>query len=162
MHGEVEPPLDLPIGLLGKTDRAGLGDPFQPRGDIDAVAHEVAVGLLDDVADVDADPVIDALLRRQAGVALGHADLDFDCAAHGVDHAAELDEDPVAGALDDAAAVHRDRRIDEVAPKRPQPGQSPFLVGLGEPAVPRHVGGEDRREFSALGHCPPPARRNIA
>jgi hypothetical protein len=25
---EIEPPFDLPIGVLGKTDRAGLGDPL--------------------------------------------------------------------------------------------------------------------------------------
>jgi hypothetical protein len=78
--GEVEPSLDLPISLLGKTDRAGLGDPFQPRCDIDAIAHEVAVALLDHVANVDADAVLDPLLGRHACVALGHAELDFDCA----------------------------------------------------------------------------------
>src|SRR5271166_309493 len=46
-HGEIKPPLDLPIGVLGQTNRAGLGDALQARGDIDAVAHEIAVGLLD-------------------------------------------------------------------------------------------------------------------
>ena len=40
---EIEPPLDLPVGVLGQTDRAGRGDALQPRGDIDAVAHQVAV-----------------------------------------------------------------------------------------------------------------------
>src|SRR5208337_5052599 len=30
-HPEIEPPLDLPVRLLGQTDRAGLGDPFQSR-----------------------------------------------------------------------------------------------------------------------------------
>ena len=91
---EIEPPLDLPVGLLGKTDRAGLGDALQPRGDIDAVAHQIAVALLDDVAEMDADAKLDAPLRRQAGVALDHAVLHFDGAAHRVDHAAELDEAP--------------------------------------------------------------------
>ena len=40
---EIEPPLDLPVGVLGETDRAGLADALQPRGDIDAVAHQIAV-----------------------------------------------------------------------------------------------------------------------
>ena len=57
---EIEPPLHLPIGVVGETDRAGLGDALQPRGDIDAVAHEVAVALLDDVAQMNADPKDDA------------------------------------------------------------------------------------------------------
>jgi hypothetical protein len=42
----------LPVGLLGQADCAGLGGAFEPRGDIDSVAHEVAVALLDDVADI--------------------------------------------------------------------------------------------------------------
>jgi len=50
----------LPVGLLGETDRPGLGDALEPRGDIDAVAHEVAVGFLDNVAQVDADAKLDA------------------------------------------------------------------------------------------------------
>ena len=56
----LEPSLDLPVGVLGETDRPGLGDALEPRGDIDAVAHEVAVALLDNVAEVDADAKLDA------------------------------------------------------------------------------------------------------
>jgi len=41
---------------------------------------------------MNADTEFDALLRRNSGVALDHGGLDFDCAAHGVDHAAELDD----------------------------------------------------------------------
>ena len=93
---QIEPAAHLPIGVLGKTDRAGLGDPFEPGGDIDAVAHEIAVGLLDDVAQVNADAEFDAPLRRQAGVALDEAVLHFDRAAHRVDNAAELDDGAVA------------------------------------------------------------------
>ena len=89
---EIEPPLHLPIGVLGQTDRARLGDALQSRGDVDAVAHQVAVALLDDVAEVNADAKLDAPVRRHAGVALDHAVLHFDRAAHGVDHAAELDD----------------------------------------------------------------------
>jgi hypothetical protein len=33
-----------------------LGDPFQTRRDIDAVAHQIAVALLDDVSEMDANP----------------------------------------------------------------------------------------------------------
>ena len=36
---EIEPTLDLTIGVLGQTDRSRLRDALQPRGDIDAVAH---------------------------------------------------------------------------------------------------------------------------
>ena len=61
-------PFHLPVGVLGETDRARLSDPLEPRGDIDAVAHQVAVGLLDHVAEMDADAAfgrraIDMVLR---------------------------------------------------------------------------------------------------
>ena len=102
--------LHLPIGVLGKADRARLGDPFQPRGDVDAVAHQVAVALLDDVAEMNADAEDDAAILGHAGVALDHGVLNFDRAAHGVDDAAELDDRAVAGALDDAPVMHGDGR----------------------------------------------------
>jgi hypothetical protein len=63
-HGKIEPPLDLPIGVLRQTDRAGLANAFEARGDIDAVAHQIAVGLLDDVAEMNADAKLDAALGR--------------------------------------------------------------------------------------------------
>jgi hypothetical protein len=77
------------------------------------------VALLDDVAQVDADAKLDALFARQTHVALDHAGLHFNGAADRVDHAAEFDDDPVAGAFDDAAMMERDGRVNEVAAKRP-------------------------------------------
>jgi hypothetical protein len=59
---EIEPPLHLPVGVLGQTDRARRGDALQPRGDVDPIAHQVAVALLDDVAEVNADAKLDAAL----------------------------------------------------------------------------------------------------
>ncbi len=41
---------------------------FEPRRDIDAVAHRVAITLLDHVAEVGVDPGLDAALVRQTGV----------------------------------------------------------------------------------------------
>jgi hypothetical protein len=68
---EIEPLFHLPVGLLGQADRARFGNALQPRGDIHTVAHEVAVALLNDVAEVDADAILNALFCRQASVALG-------------------------------------------------------------------------------------------
>ena len=89
---------------------------------------------------------------RHAGVALDHGVLHFDGAAHGVDDAAEFDKRAVAGALDHAAIMHGDGGIDEVAAQRPQPRQRPVLVRAREPAVSDDVSGQDRRDFSGLGH----------
>ena len=60
--------------------------------------------------------------------------LHFECAAHRVDDAAELDDAAVAGALDDAAMMHGDCGINQVASQRPQQRQNPVFVGSGKPA----------------------------
>jgi hypothetical protein len=93
--GEIEPRLHLPIGVLGEADRARHGDPFEPRGDVDAVAHQIAVAL-HDVAQMYADAELDAPILGHAGIALHHRILDLDRAAHGVDDATELHQRAVA------------------------------------------------------------------
>ncbi len=140
---EVEPRLDLAIGVLGQADGAGRRDALQTRGDVDAVAHQVAVAFLDYVAQMDADAELDAAILRHAGIALDHAVLHLDGAAHGIDHTAELDQRPIPGALDHAPVVHGDGRIDQVAAQCPQPRQGAIFVRASEPAVPDHVGGQD-------------------
>ncbi len=121
---EIESRLHLAVRVLGKADRTGLRDAFQPRGDIDAVAHEVAVALLHHVADMDADAELDAPVLWHADIALDEAALHFDRAAHRVDDAAELDDRAVACALDDAAAMGGDGRIDQIAAESPEPRKS--------------------------------------
>ena len=159
---EIEPPLDLPIRVLGKANRAGLGYAFQTRGDIDAVAHEIAVALLDHVAKMDADAKFDALVGRDPSVALDHRPLDFNGAVHCVDHAAKLDDAAVAGALDDAAVMHRDGRVDQVAAKGPKASEDSILIGASESTVADDVGHQDRGQFPGLAHCAPPAVGRLA
>jgi hypothetical protein len=169
---QIEPRLHLTVGVLRKADRAGRGEAFQSDGDIYAVAHQVAVALFDDVAEVNADAKLDPALRRHAGVALDHSVLHLDRAAHRVHDAAEFDEQPIACALDDATVVHRDRGIDEVASQRPQTSQRTILVGAGQPAEAYNIGGQDGGKFPALGRslqlpsklirAPSPPRRGRA
>jgi hypothetical protein len=92
---EIKPPFHLTIGVLGEADRAGLGYAFQPRGDIDAIAHQIAVGFLDDVAQMNADAELDAPFRPDACIALGSSGLYLDRAARSVDHAAKFDKEAV-------------------------------------------------------------------
>src|ERR1700734_1690783 len=97
-----------------EADCAGLGYALEARGDVDAVAHQIAVALLDDVAQMNADAKFYALVGRNARVALDHGVLHFECAAHRVDYAAELDDAAVAGALDDAAVMHGEWGINQI------------------------------------------------
>ena len=84
--------LHLTIGVLGKTDRARLANALEARGNVDAVAHEIAVALLDHVAEMNADTKLDAPILGYARVPLHHRVLHFDGATHGVHDAAELDD----------------------------------------------------------------------
>ena len=143
---------NLLVGRRRKTDAARLANSLEPRRDVDPVAHQVAVGLLDDVAQVNADASLDPLVGGQTGVALSQAATHFHGAANGLDHAAKFDERAVAGPLDDPPVVDRDRRVDEVAAQSAQPRQRQFLVSARQPAVADDVGDQNRRELSRLGH----------
>ena len=99
-----------------------MGESLEPRGGVDPVTHEVAMFLLDHVADMDADAKDEAFVLGHSYVSLRHRVLEIDRAAHGVDGAAELDERSVAEELDDAAAMLGNRGIEEVAAQGPEPG----------------------------------------
>ena len=101
---------------------------------------------------MDADAKFDAALRRQARVALDHAVLHFDRAAHGVDHAAKFDQAAVAGALDDAPMMGGDGGVDQIAAQPPQPRQGAILVRAREPAIADDVRDQNRRDFPGLAH----------
>ena len=122
----------LLVSRARQAKPARLANPLEPRGDVDVVAHEIAVSLLDDVAQMNADSKDDALVGRETGVAVDHRALDLDRRADRVDHAPELDDGSVAGALDDAAVMERDGRVDEVAAQRAQTRKRSLLVGAGE------------------------------
>ena len=143
---------NLPIGILRYANPANLADTFEPRGDIDAVAHQIAVALLDDIAQMNADTKFDTALRRKAGISLHHAALHFDGAAHGVDDAAKFDDGSIARALDHAPVMHGDGRIDHVAAERAKPRQGAILIRSHEAAVAHHVGDQDRRDLARFGH----------
>ena len=97
----------------GNADAARLGQRFQPRRDIDAVAENVAA-LGDHVAEVDADAKPNAAVLGEIQIAVGHRALDFGGAAHRIDDAGEFRQHAVADGLDDAAVMLADLRIDQL------------------------------------------------
>jgi hypothetical protein len=92
------------------------------------------------------------LSGRDLRVALDHRPLEFNGAIHCVDHTAEFDDAAVARALDDAAVMHCDGRVDQVAAKGPKAGEDSILIRASKPRVADHVGHQDRRELSGLAH----------
>src|SRR5271166_3709029 len=93
-----QPIANVIMNRVGDEHPAGIGQGFDPCGDIDAVAIEV-IALDDHVAEIDADAQLDAVVRRGAAVALRHRLLHFDRTAHGIDDAAKFHQHPVAGGL---------------------------------------------------------------
>ena len=161
-HLQIEARLDLPICLLGKTNGPGPRDSFEPGRDVNSVAHEVAVALLDDVAHVNPDAELDPPILRHSGVALDEAVLNLDRAADGVHDTAKLDNASIAGAFHDTAVMSGDGRVDEVAAQRPEPRERAILVGARQPAVSDGISNQNRRELSGLAHCAPPAVGRLA
>ena len=76
------------------------------------------------------------------------AALHLDRAAHRIDDAGELDQQAVAGGLDDAAAMLGDLGIDERLSTGLEPGERAFLVGTHQPAITGDIGRQDGREAS--------------
>ena len=59
---------------------------------------------------------------------------------------------PLAGALDDAAVMQRNRGVDEVAPESPKASEDSIFIRTRKPRVADHVGDQDRGQFSGLAH----------
>ena len=88
---EVDAAFCILLNARRDANAARLGQAFEAGSDVDAIAKDLAV-LDDDLAHIDADAQIDALVRRQWSVAFGHCSLDLSRATQGVDNAGELDQ----------------------------------------------------------------------
>src|SRR4030095_5297681 len=131
---EVELAVDCLVDLAGDEDPTGLGERFDARRDVDPIAKYI-VAVDDDVTDVDADAELDLLLRRHPGIALGHAALQVHRAADGIDDAPELQQQDIAGGLDDATVVFGDLGVDQLAAMGSQRLQRAAFVATHEARV---------------------------
>ena len=141
---------------VGHRHAARLGDPFQARGDVDAVAVDRAVGLLHDVAEVDADAKLHAAIGGDVGRAACQLGLDRqrrdDRAARRLEHR----EHRIAGHVDDAAAMRIDGRAEDRACVVERSDRA-ALVAAHQARVAGHVGHQDRGQALArlgLAHAP--------
>ena len=131
--------LELLVDPARDEHRSGSRKPLHASGDVHAVAvHTVLV--VDDVADVEADP------DRDRGVHL-EATLDVDGGVHRLYRARKDAEGSVAVELDDLTLVCFDALAEHRAVTIPQRG-GPYLVLLHEGRVAHHVREHDRRESS--------------
>jgi hypothetical protein len=68
------------------------------------------------------------VIAEYIGVALAHALLQLDGAAHSINHARKLDEHSVACCLNNATVVLCDLGVDQLASMRLEPFKRAFLV----------------------------------
>ena len=111
--GRLEIDLDLAPYLVvdtgGEPHAAGLAQGLDARGDVHAVAVDVAA-VDHDVAEVDADAVAHALRLRAVRLMGGELLLHLDGALHPLDDARELRDQGVAPGVHHAAVVALDER----------------------------------------------------
>ena len=138
---------------VGDTDAAGLGDFLQPRGDVDAIAEDIVV-IEDDVAQVDADAILDTGGFGFIGFPISHGCLNRHGALDGIEDTGELDEQAVSRALDDMSMVFVDRRVDQFAAVHLLAHDRAFLVKLHEARKADHVGNHNCGE-TAFHSCVP-------
>src|SRR5216684_1084515 len=81
LEGDIELAPNLPVRVIGDANATGLRQSLQTRCHIHAIAENVT-SIDDDVADINANPELDALLIWYLGIALGHPALDIKSAAH--------------------------------------------------------------------------------
>jgi len=142
----LDPAAHMVVGRAGETDPAGLRDTLQPRGDIDAIAQNI-LAVDQNVAEIDADAIEDALCLGNARVALDHLLLNGDRAFDRSDHGRKLQQHAVTHRLDEPPAeVPHDRRrsLAMLAHRARRAG----LVLAHEAGIADDVGGQDRGEFA--------------
>ena len=146
---EIELVPDLIVDGLRNADCAGLGERFQPGGDIDAIAENV-VAVDDHVAEIDADPELETALGRDRVVDRARDALHLDRTAQRIDDARKIRQQAVARRADDPPAMRRDQRVNGAA----QLAERPMRAGLvlaHQPAEADHVRMQNSREFSFPG-----------
>jgi hypothetical protein len=139
---------DLIMDDAGNAHFARFRQGFEPGSYVHTISMYVAV-FSDYIPEINADPKIDPLVARDRGVPFGHATLDRDRTGDGLDHAGKLDQQAIAGRLDDAAPVFGYFRIDEFASMTSEPRKGAGLILTHEAAVSGDISGEDGRQ-SAL------------
>src|SRR5262249_49382822 len=113
---EVELVTHLIVHHPADANPARLGESFEARSDVDPVAVDVPL-FDDDIAQIDADAKLDALICRDFVIALARGALDRHRTSHRFDDAGKFHQQSVAGGLDDAAFVLGYFRVDQLAPE---------------------------------------------
>ena len=137
---------DLLVHRAGDTDAPDFRKTLEARGDVDAIAQQVAVAL-DHITDRDADAKRHLPARRIRHVSGAQAFLDIDRAAHGFDSAREFGEHGVAGSIENTAAAFGNEIVGHLTIGREPPQRLLFVLG-NQAAVAGNIGRKNRRDLA--------------
>ncbi|MEE8228165.1 MAG: hypothetical protein V3R30_15185, partial [Kiloniellales bacterium] len=126
--------LDLTVDGCRDKDLSRLTQPLDPRSHVHPVAVYVVV-VDDDVANIYFHPKFNAAVFRNFRTAQRHSLLDIDSVLNGIHGAWELDQDSIAGRLEDPPAVLLDLGIEQLLPECLELRQGARLVFANKPAV---------------------------
>ena len=118
VEDEAETPGYVLLNTGGYANASGLGQTFQPSRDVHPVTEDVVV-LHNDVALVNADTELDAIVARCNGISLTHLVLPLGRTPQGINHTGKFDQEAITGRFDDAASVFGNLRVDNLRPDRP-------------------------------------------
>ena len=137
---------DLLMHRTGNADAADFREAFETRGNIHAVAKQVAV-TLHDVADGNADAKAHVPAGRISHVPGPQAFLDIDRATHRFDRAGKFGENRVARGIENAPAGLGDKIVSDGSIGRQPPQRFLFVLG-NQPAVAGDIGGKNGCDFA--------------
>src|SRR5215471_7503898 len=151
LKGKVELTRGILLHARRHANAARLSQAFEANCHVHAIPKDVAV--LDyDVSHIDANPEIDALVRRYRRIPFGHLSLYLSGTVQRIHYAAELGEKAVTRRLDEPAVMRSDLRIEHLFADRLESLESAPLVRPDQPRVSGHISGEDRGETAGRAH----------
>jgi hypothetical protein len=118
VKGEIQTPGYVLLNTGRNANASGLSQTFQPSRDVHSVTEDVAV-LHNNVALVNADTELNAIVARHGGISLTHPVLPLGRTSQGINHTGKFDQQSITGRFDDAAPVFGDLRVDNLRPDRP-------------------------------------------
>ena len=136
VEGQIKPVANLVIDVPGDADAAGLGNRFEPGGDVDALPVDV-LAVVDYIAEIDTHAEVE-WARRQA-ILDDYGTLD------GVLDRRELGQKTIARMLNNASGMLGDGRIDGLRAGGLPGDDGTVCVLFDKPRVARDIGGKDRR-----------------
>ena len=121
----------------------GIGNTLKAGSDIDAIAENI-VCFNDNVAKIDANPILDPMMLRHRCIASNHVLLDDDAASHSFDGAVENRNKSVTRGFDQPSVMPHNAGLYEVTLDPLHAKMRSFFIDLHEAAVARDIASDNR------------------